>query len=58
MMSMTPFVLIIVVGVLVMLGAILIGSGLGSRARRCRSCGAPNPDRARYCGRCGEKVGG
>lgn len=48
--------LLLIVLMLLGVGAVLILSGLWARARRCAACGHNNPDSAKFCSRCGEKL--
>jgi len=57
------FVVLLVVGVLLVLGALLLGGPSRSRKRRvipdhntCSGCGHRNPDNARFCAKCGNDL--
>jgi hypothetical protein len=57
------FAVLLVCGMLLVMGAILLGSSRRGRppAARdpsaCASCGHQNPQYARFCARCGNRIG-
>jgi len=56
-------VLLLLVGVLLVLGAVLLGGTARRGAQEpgvgnvCSGCGHANPDSARFCARCGRALG-
>ena len=57
------FVVLLVAGVLLVLGALLLGGSNRKRKRRmindrntCAGCGHHNPDNARFCAKCGDNL--
>lgn len=55
------FVVLLIVGLLILLGALLLGRSRGDPEEPhtgdgCPKCGHRNPTNARYCARCGHEL--
>lgn len=57
MVGFATMTVLLIAGVLLVLGALLLGSGVcGRRRLPCPHCGHDNARAAQYCGQCGEKL--
>ena len=60
--SLPTVIVVLIVGVLLMLGAVLLGGAKRGRKSRprdkytCEQCDHPNPRNAKYCARCGREL--